>query len=153
VLESNEGDMAYATFGFQDIPAGEHIKQVRAVGYGSYGDHDGNGLYIGMGNMAEGSYKWYGPYGPSEDEYIVKTWGMDTSNDDNRGYVTFAVYNGDSFTITGLEVTVGEHELFFPWAELIIPEMQLPGGYFNMDLINPGDYLEELPIPDPLPGL
>ena len=152
VLASEPGEMAYATFGFSGIPSGEEILSILAHGYGSFGTHDGNGLYIGIGNMDDGMYKWFGPYAPDAMEYEVSTWGMDTANSSGRGYVTFAVYNGDQFTLTDMQVTVGERFVHpgFDWDLIEIGNLLPPGGYFAMDMIDPSDFF---PIPDPMPGI
>jgi hypothetical protein len=156
VLASEPGEMAYATFGFKDIPDGEEMLTITAHGYGAFGSHENNGLYIGIGSMEKGMYKWFGPYAPDADEYKVSTWGLDTANSDGHGYVTFAVYNGDQFTLLDLQVTIGDRTVFpgFDWDAIEILPLIPPGGYFDMDLINPEDLVIPIPHPDPpFPGI
>jgi len=155
VLSSNPGEMAYATFGFSDIPDGEEMLTITAHGYGNYGSHPNNGLYIGIGDMEDGVYEWFGPYAPDASEYKVSTWGLDTANSSGRGYVTFAVYNGDEFVLMDLEVEVGERQFFpgFDWDLIEIPSLIPPGGYFEMPWLSPQDLLDDLPIPLPDPPM
>ncbi len=151
VLSSEPLNMAYATFGFTDIPDGEEMLTITAHGYGNFGSHEGNGLYIGVGDMADGIYRWFGPYAPDASEYKVSTMGMDTANSSGRGYVSFVVYNGDEFVLTDLEISVGERMTFpgFNWDLVEIGQLLPPGGYFDMNLIDPNELGLPIPLPDP----
>jgi len=127
-LHSTFEDMSFVTYGFKDIPVGQQITKIKVEGYlANPLFNPSGGLYIGVSDYGKSTYRWYGPLG-TEDEYEVNLYKVDTTNSDQRAYVTLAVFGSDAIGITKVEIEVGE------------PKM-LPIGEL------PFDFLEVIPFP------
>jgi hypothetical protein len=107
-LSSGPGEVSFVTYGFSDIPEGKEIIGVRINGFSEAElFNPGEGLYVGMGDYYKDAWRWYGPYG-TQSEYDITFRNLDSTNDGQRGYLTLAVYGGDTYTIESIEVVVGD---------------------------------------------
>ena len=137
-LHSTETEMSYVTYGFRNIPEGENIVRVEIFGDGIFGDGPFNGLYIGISNAAKGTYEWAGPFQPGMD-WALDVWNLDSADDNNRAYMTFAVYGGDMAEIRELKVWVNGMQV-----------MQAPELEFMFDYVR---FTDPIPGTVPLPGV
>jgi len=157
-LASAAGEMSYVTYGFTEIPAGKDMIHVSAQGSASYTDHAGAGLYIGVGDYNHGAYRWFGPFSADDSDWVLPITHMNTTNDTQHAYLTFAVYGGDAATFSHINVEVGEMDwsLDFDWADFEIGGVLDEDGFFDHYLFEgllPAFEIPLPPMPDPPPGI
>jgi hypothetical protein len=106
-LSSGPAELSYITYGFSGIPEGKEI-----IGLKIYGSSEaelfnpGQGLYVGIGDYGRETWRWYGGLG-TQDYYELDFRNLDTTNSGQCGYLTLAVYGGDTYTISSVHVIVG----------------------------------------------
>ncbi len=104
-LDSTPEQPAFATFGLKGFPAGERITGVEVEG-------SGNDLWIGVAGYGnKDAYRWFGPYNLDEGKGTLEMPFLDSTNDNNYGYITLLSAGGDSISIEKLTVMVGEQTL------------------------------------------
>lgn len=105
-LAAGENEMAYAMFGLKDVPAGQNIVNVHLAGTLTPGSGDEHGVYIGISNYNTDAYKWYGPVDLSGGEADQSTYFLNCANEAAHAYLVIAVWDGDEFVMSDLDVTI-----------------------------------------------
>lgn len=119
---SAPGEMSYAMFGLKGIPDGEDVVNVQLQGQLAPGAGDTHGVYIGIGNYDENSFRWYGPYDLASGEKELSFYNIDTTNSSGHAYVTLAVWGGDELELSNLDITI-DTMIHFEIPDFEIPEL------------------------------
>lgn len=107
-LTSTPGNVSFVTYGFKDIPEDKEITGLLITGLSDAElSNPGAGLYVGIGDYESGAYRWYGPLG-TKSKYELTFRDLDSTNDQQRGYITLAVYGGDIYNLIGLNLSVSD---------------------------------------------
>lgn len=103
---------SYATFGLSGIPVNQQLKRVSLKGYG-------HGVYVGVSDFSNNSYRWFGPVGLDSGEAVeINLPLMDSRNSDGKTYITILA-NHQSPTVTAMNVGIGDK------FEIQIPDVQI----------------------------
>jgi hypothetical protein len=115
-------NLSFITYGLKDIPAGKQVNSIQVEGWNSLGYE--TEVYIGLSDMGNAAYEWYGPYEISETGSVLANMPILDNNvsAEGRSYITLALYNHDAVNIDGVSVEIGDPIDL----GIEIPEWELP---------------------------